>query len=183
MFKKIGMACATLALAIGVAAPALATNSSIGFVVIRGDGFQEVPTAVFTHGTAKLWLLDRGSDGIQFDFRFRNLEGDIANSVGAHIHFGRPGITGGIAAFVCGTVALPGPPGTPECTSDGHGNGRIHGTITDADVLALDAQGFPGNDLDALRKIIRTGSVYLNVHTDAFPAGEVRGDLARRSYR
>jgi len=58
-----------------------------------------------------------------------------------------------------------------------------YSSISDSEILALDAQGFPGNDLDALRKIIRTGSVYLNVHTDAFPAGEVRGDLARRSYR
>jgi hypothetical protein len=182
MLKKVGMCCAVLALSIGIAVPAMATQNSIGFVSIRADGFQEVPTAVFTDGTAELRLLDRGRNGIVFDFKFNNLQGEIANSVGAHIHFGRRGVTGGIAVFLCGTSQLSGPAGTPSCVSDGRGNGRIHGVIDQTDVLAIDGQGFPGQDLDALRRIIRSGSVYLNVHTDAFPAGEVRGDSRKRFY-
>ncbi len=170
----------TILIAMGVAAALLAGSASAtggkrNFNVYA-DGFQEVPAAIFTTGSATLRLRDRGNR-FEYRFRFRNLIGNIENSVGAHIHFGRPGINGGILAFVCGTNALTGPAQTPVCVSDGQGNGEIRGVISAEDILAVDEQGFPANDLNAFRSAVRARAVYLNVHTDAFPAGEIRGDF------
>lgn len=140
------------------------------------DGFQEVPQALFTPGEARVRFRVR-EDQIVYRFRFRRLVGDIENSVGAHIHFGRPGINGGILAFICGTDALPGPAGTPACISNGDGSGFIEGVITAESILGIAGQGFPGGDLHAFIDVLNAGAAYLNVHTDAFPSGEVRGNL------
>jgi hypothetical protein len=48
-------------------------------------------------------------------------------------------------------------------------------------VLALVNQGFPAGDLEALLAALRAGAIYVNVHTAAFTAGEIRGQLDRRS--
>ncbi|MEO0438075.1 MAG: CHRD domain-containing protein [Pseudomonadota bacterium] len=167
------LAAASLAVFIGT--NSVVADDDIDLDVLA-DGFQEVPAALFTPGTAELRLRDRG-DSIRYRFTFRDLTGNIENSVGAHIHFGRPGINGGIITFVCGTVALPGPAGTPPCFSDGLGNGRVRGSITAETILGIPGQGFPANDLNAFREAVEARAVYLNVHTDAFPSGEVRGDF------
>lgn len=144
--------------------------------IFNADGFQEVPATTFKPGSARVRFRVR-DDRIEFRFRFRDLIGNIEDAVGAHIHFGRPEINGGIMAFICGTEALPGPAGTPACISDGDGNGLIRGVITAESILGIPDQGVPAGDLDAFAEVLNAGAAYLNVHTDAFPAGEVRGNL------
>ena len=145
---------------------------------VDADGFQEVPAAIFTTGLASLSLRDRG-DRFEYTFSFKGLTGNIENSVGAHIHFGRPGVNGGIIAFICGTSTSTGPAETPACISDGQGNGLVVGTIRAEDILEVSDQGFPANDLDAFREAVQARATYLNVHTDTFPSGEIRGDFQR----
>ena len=61
----------------------------------------------------------------------------------------------------------------------------IRGEIVAADVLEV-TEGDPAvtiieaGDLEGLARLIRQGSVYANVHSDDFPAGEVRGQLSPR---
>jgi len=172
--KKTILIAMSLATAL-VAGSAIANDGKRNFNV-RADGFQEVPVAIFTTGRATLRLRDQG-DHFVYRLRFRNLIGNIENSLGAHIHFGRPGINGGILAFVCGTNILSGPADTPLCISDGQGNGEVRGIISAEDILEVGAQGFPANDIDAFRQAVQAGAAYLNIHTDAFPAGEIRGDF------
>ncbi len=140
------------------------------------DGFQEVPAAIFTDGVGSVRLFQE-EDAIRYELRYSNLTGDITASVGVHIHFGRPGVNGGIAAFLCEGAGLAAPIGTPLCVDDGTGSGVVTGTIRDADVLGLAAQGFPGGDLDDLIRIIKARAAYVNLHTDEFGSGEIRGAI------
>ena len=152
---------------------------SVGFARVSLDGFQEAPQAIFTTGEGDV-RLRRRRDVIEYELSYSDLVGDITQSVGVHIHFGRPAVTGGIAAFLCEGPGLAAPVGTPICVDDGTGSGVVTGEIRADDVLAIAGQGFPAGDLDAFWEIIITGSAYVNLHTDQFPSGEIRGDIPAR---
>ncbi len=91
----------------------------------------------------------------------------LVNVTAAHIHIGKDGHVGGVAVWLCG-----GP--KPKCPPSGT---RISGKITAEDVVGIAAQGLKAGDLSSLIAAIRSGSAYVNVHTTAFPAGEIRGQL------
>ncbi len=86
----------------------------------------------------------------------------------AHIHFGQPGVNGGIVVFLCGGG------GTPVCPPNG---GTVTGTLTSANVATLAAQGIKAGDFEALRQIIVNGLAYANIHTVQFPEGALRGQI------
>jgi len=103
------------------------------------------------------------------------------NALQAHIHFGRPGLTGGVALFLCTNLTPPaGVPTPPACPITA---GTVTGTLTAADVIAL-----PNQSLDAgaagfaeMIKALRNGAAYANVHTVGHPSGEIRGPLGKAS--
>ena len=146
---------------------------------VRLDGFQEVPQSIFTEGEGRVRLRLRG-DEIHYTLRYSELTGDVTAAAGVHIHFGRPAVTGGITAFLCEGAGLAAPIGTPLCADDGTGSGVVRGVIRADDVLAIPGQGFPAGSISALWTIISEGAAYVNLHTDEFPAGEIRGDFQRR---
>ncbi len=156
-------------------APVLAATAAL-------DGFLEVPAAIFTDGVGSVRLY-RNGDVFNYELRYARLTGDITASVGVHIHFGRPGVNGGITTFLCEGAGLPAPVGTPLCTDDGTGSGVVTGTIAAEDILAVAGQGFPAGDLDAFHLIVSRGAAYVNLHTDAFPSGEIRGAVIPRRGR
>jgi hypothetical protein len=88
--------------------------------------------------------------------------------IAAHIHFGQPGVNGGIVAFLCGGK------NAPSCPAPGK---SITGTITAADIQAVPAQGVKAGDFQAFRQILESGLGYVNVHSQQFPAGEIRGQM------
>ena len=49
--------------------------------------------------------------------------------------------------------------------------------ITSANILALPAQGIAAGEFAEVVKAIRAGVTYANVHTAAFPGGEIRGQI------
>jgi hypothetical protein len=127
-------------------------------------GLNEVPpNASPATGTFRA-TLDETAQTITFTVDYRDLS---VNPSVAHIHFGPPGINGGVMFFFCGGG---GKPACPAATS-----GTITGTAAAADILGPVAQGIAPGDFANVVRAIRTGNSYANVHSATFPAGEIRG--------
>jgi hypothetical protein len=62
-------------------------------------------------------------------------------------------------------------------------SGEVRGTIHAAQVLAQAPQGFVGGTLEELLAAIRGGAAYVNVHSELFAPGEIRGHLPARGHR
>jgi CHRD domain len=121
------------------------------------SGSEEVPP-VSTPATGNATVSIQGS-AIVYQVDVQNLE-DVLVS---HIHIAPPGENGPIRMNLCGT-----PDGVPACTS---GTGTLvtgtNGSTTET----------PPITFDSLVSAIRAGNAYVNVHTTAFPGGEIRGQL------
>ena len=125
-------------------------------------------------------ILDDPTDVIQYELSY---EGLVAPVTQAHIHFGQRHTVGGIIVWLCQTAGTQAPEAvrssTPLCPSEG----TVSGTITPAQVLAQDAQGFAAGDFDELVRAIRNRAAYANVHTEKFTAGEIRGQIRSNQNR
>lgn len=102
---------------------------------------------------------------VAVDVRIRDLLGTFS---AAHFHCGLPGQNGPVAFGLIG----PGP-----LSFDGR---RILGQLTNADYTGADCVpvvGRPVNNIAALALAMQEGLIYLNVHSSAFPAGEIRGQM------
>jgi hypothetical protein len=69
----------------------------------------------------------------------------------------------------------------PACPTD-PAAGTVTGTITAANVKAVEAQGLAAGDFAALVRAIKHEATYVNVHTTepaGFGSGEIRGQIER----
>lgn len=134
------------------------------------SGHQEVP-ALSTPGSGSFRAkVDVAAGTIHWEFSYAGLEADATQS---HIHFGQAGVSGGVSAFLCTNLGN-GPVGTPACPLRG---GELSGVITAASVLGPAGQGIAPGEFAALAAAILDQVAYVNVHTVAWPAGEIRGQL------
>ena len=93
----------------------------------------------------------------------------------AHIHFGKSRDSGGILVFFCtNIVPSNGPAGTPKCPANGL---TLTGTWTPASVVAITGQNVAAGNFKALVDALLSNTAYANVHTTAFTAGEIRGQI------
>jgi CHRD domain-containing protein len=134
-------------------------------------GLNEVPPTN-SRATAELRaVISADQTSISFTLTFQGLSGAPG---AAHIHFGPPRVNGGVMVFFCGG----GPAGNPKPACPAATSGTVTGTLTAADIAGPAAQGIPpapdGQFADVIRAI-RTGNAYANMHTAAFPTGEIRG--------
>jgi CHRD domain len=135
------------------------------------SGFQQVPP-VLSNGKGSFSAEIHDINSITFRLSYSGLSSPVT---GAHVHFGQKGVNGGIIFFLCGG----GP--TAACPN----SGTITGTITAADVSVLPSgnpdsvipQGIQHGDLAGAIRAILNGDGYVNVHTQNFPAGEIRGQI------
>ena len=158
-------AVALLAVVGGGTSLALASANHSHAYMAKLDGYQETPTLA-SAGTGRLSLTVNAA-GTQLSYRL-TYSGLSSAAAAAHIHLGRPGIAGGVAAFLCGGG------GKPACPASG---GTVTGTIVAADVVGPTAQGLAAGDFAAFLRAIRNNATYVNVHTANFPSGEIRGAI------
>jgi hypothetical protein len=133
------------------------------------NGFNEVPSVV-TKGVGKFQAkLAADGEAIVYELRF-DTQGTPTQ---AHIHVGQRHTNGGVAVFLCQTSTNPDPTGlAPDCAGD-----SVSGTITAANVIGPASQGVGEGDLKGLLRAMRAHSTYVNLHSDQFPAGELRGQI------
>ena len=88
---------------------------------------------------------------------------NILNASAAHIHKGKKGETGPVIVNL-----FAGP----------KKEGQFKGNLANGTIMAKDLMGeLQGKPLDALMQLIASGDAYVNVHTDAYPDGEIRGQI------
>ena len=121
------------------------------------SGEAEVPP-VETDATGEAtFTLDEAGEEMGYEVTVEGLEDVVA----AHIHCGPEGENGPV-----GVTLFEGGPVTPD------------GTLTEGTVTAPDEENeCDWASLDDVVAAIRDGEAYVNVHTEANPAGEIRGQL------
>jgi hypothetical protein len=75
--------------------------------------------------------------------------------------------------FLCTNLGN-GSPGTPLCPP---GGGTVEGTFTAEDVIGPAGQGVEAGEFAEAIAAMRAGAAYVNVHTEKYPGGEIRGQL------
>ena len=159
------------AIVVTLAAPTvLAQNATLH---ARLSGLNETPMTISTAASGEFKAKIVG-ESIEYELSYEDLQGSVLQ---AHIHFGQPGLSGGIAAWLCGnpSATITPPAGTPLCP--GPNSGSVSGTITAAQVVGPSGQGIAAGEFEALIAAIKEGAAYANVHSSFVPAGEIRGQI------
>ncbi|MBN1239336.1 MAG: CHRD domain-containing protein [Gammaproteobacteria bacterium] len=133
-------------------------------------GFQEVP-AISTTGRGTFRAeIDDASSMITYTLSYDGLEAAVQQ---AHIHVGQILTNGGVSAFLCSNLEE-APPNVQACPEP---PAEITGTIMAEQVVGPADQGIAAGEFEELVAAIRAHVTYANVHTETFPAGEIRGQL------
>jgi len=129
------------------------------------NGFEETP-AISTAGVGQFKAtISNDGTSIAYELSYSGIEGGAVSA--AHIHLGQVGVAGGVMAFLCGGG------NKPACSA----SGPVAGTIIAADILGPAGQGIAAGEFAEAIRAIRFGKTYVNVHTAAFPGGEIRGQI------
>lgn len=124
------------------------------------SGANEVPP-VETRATGQA-TFQLNAEGTEMTYRL--IVANIENVRFSHIHQAAAGVNGPVVVTL-----YPGP-----TTS-----GRTQGVLAEGTITAADLQGpLEGMSLSDLVAQIEAGNTYVNVHTDANPPGEIRGQIA-----
>lgn len=161
----------------GSIAVAGADHDDVRRVRARLTGFQEVFAGgggVSTPGQGTFRAeINEASGLITYTLKYSGLTGTVTQS---HLHFGQHHTSGGISVWICQTVTNPAPAPAgaspvPQCAAE------VSGEILAANVIGPAGQGIAAGELAELLAAIKAGTVYVNVHSSLFPAGEIRGQL------
>jgi CHRD domain-containing protein len=162
--RKLPLIIAGAGVALAIAAPVVIGDSNRDFRASL-NGYLETPSVSTTaRGSFSMRI---HASSITYRLTFRDLS---TPTLFAHIHFARPDVMGGVAAFLCGGG------GKPAC---GTPSGMVTGTIVPTDVVGPAGQGIAAGEFAELVRAIRNGATYVNVHSEMFPGGEIRGNIRR----
>lgn len=95
---------------------------------------------------------------------FKVTVANIENVTASHFHMAPPGTNAGI---VVPLFANPNP----------QPSGPLNGVMAEGDITAANVVGDLAGDLNGFIEAIRSGNIYINIHTMANPGGEIRGQL------
>jgi hypothetical protein len=155
-----------LGLSIVLALAVVSTAARAETYVVGLDGLQENPSISTTAiGTFIVTIAD-DEQSINVVLTYNPLEGGMV--LAAHIHVAREFVNGGIVINLCGAG------GKPACPTP---SGQVTATVTAVDVVDLAAQGIAAGELAEVIRAMRRGATYVNVHSTAFPGGEIRGQI------
>jgi len=130
-------------------------------------GYNEVPVVLTTGSGQVTVAVSSDQQSLNVTLTFTALVG-VAHS--ASLYLGLPATTGGAVAAICGGTK-------PACPTTADGTVTI--TLSAGDILAVPAQGLAAGDLDSAIQALANGAIYVNVITNKFPNGEIRGQLGR----
>ncbi len=162
--NAIGVAAALTAL--GLSGPVAAETINAGL-----STHQEVPAVSSgAIGQFRAFINDKAGT-ISYELSYDGLAGPVRM---AHIHIGQRSVNGGVMVWLCQTASFVDPTGlAPQCPA----SGSVSGLVQAANVTAVASQGIAAGGFAELVAAIRAGVAYVNVHTDRFPGGELRGQL------
>ncbi len=132
-------------------------------------GVNEVPSVSSPASATFRAVIDEEAGTISYTL---NYEGFLNTVTQSHFHFGQHHTSGGVSVFICTNLGnSPGSPGCPAASAE------ISGVATAANVIGPAGQGIAAGEFAELLAAIRAGSVYVNIHSNIFPAGEIRGQV------
>jgi hypothetical protein len=116
--------------------------------------------------------ISRDGDEIDWRLEYRGIPTSVLQ---AHIHFGDHHTNGGISVFLCTNLGN-GPAGTPPCPNE-PGTNVVTGTSGAASVIGPAGQGIAAGEWEEFLRAIRAHRTYVNVHSETYPGGEIRGQI------
>lgn len=126
-------------------------------------GAQEVPP-VDTRAQGQA-IFQLSADGQSL--RYKVIAANIENVLMAHIHLAEAGQNGGVVVWLY-------PSAPPPVLIEGRFSGVLaEGTVTEADFVG----DLAGEPMSTLVEFIEMDITYVNVHTNANPGGEIRGQI------
>ncbi|MDR5684326.1 MAG: CHRD domain-containing protein [Armatimonadota bacterium] len=129
-------------------------------------GREVVPTNPTRATGVATFVVSADGNSIRYELTVNNLN----NVQMGHIHLAAPGANGPIVVWLY-------PPAPPPVLRPGVFSGQLAGgTITAANLMGP----LQGQPLSALITQMRNMNTYVNLHTTAFPAGEIRGQILLR---
>ena len=144
-----------LLLVIGLATYSFAAEKSFKAMLVGSESVPAVET--MAKGDATFTPI-KDEEGLSYYVTVS----DIDNVTAAHIHLGKKGENGPPVALI---------------TNDNKA-GKFSGTIAEGTITKKDLMGsMTGKSVEDLIKQIKKGNAYLNVHTDKYPNGEIRGQI------
>jgi hypothetical protein len=126
-------------------------------------GAEEVPPVDTDAQGQAIFKLSADGESLSYKLIVANIEDVLM----AHIHIAPAGENGGIVVWLY-------PDGPPPALIEGRFQGVLATGVITADDLVGDLAGQP---LSALIDLFTSGDAYVNVHTLAFPGGEIRGQV------
>jgi len=159
-FRAVAL-CGLVLLTFATASAAVANENYVAHLSVKEQVSAETVDSR-AQGQA-IFRVARDAQSIHYQLNVAGLE----NGFMAHIHQAPAGANGPVVVWLY-------PAAPPPQQIDGRFDGVLAaGTITAANLVGLLA----GQPLEALLQVIRSGNAYVNVHTTAYPAGEVRGQI------
>jgi len=137
---------------------------SVGFAAEKSfkaklTGKDEVPSVKTKAKGDVMFKLSRDGKELSYKLNVKNIE----NPTAAHIHHGMKGKSG---------------PPLANLFTGPKKEGKFSGTLSEGTIRASDLSGdLAEKSIKDLEQIIKAGDAYVNVHTDANPDGEIRGQI------
>jgi hypothetical protein len=159
------LVCGALVFALSSVVWADADDNRSATLTAAMSGPKEIPVNLST-GTGNVTVrVTEAPASISITISYSKLTGD---AMAAHLHLGNQWESGPIVVPICGTAGRTCPAQGTEQT--------FTFPLTGNAITAIPAQRFTA-DVATLIRALESGVIYANVHTAAFPNGEIRGQL------